>query len=320
MLIRFFHMPTSEEVLESRLAQLNRERELLLLEHQLFSSPLKAPASAALNSLSLDQKAAVCLSFIERLTTELAQQDALAQQSLETLGVLVEESESSLRRAKKEAFEFRRDVLVEGEVSEGGCSSISAETVLRWLERRLVSTDIAINKYLAKNEHLKEEISRARRRLNEPGNSKLQFIDFHEQQIEHAALETKMTAINKEIAVLKKVSTEQIEKLSKAVTELDSNRALEISDKNEISRVKTELVKAEGELATVSAERDVEKKNLRRAKLDNPLDNEEQKLDVMSLIELEIKKAALLNKKKNLSRKVEIAQGPGKTNNNVNGT
>merc|ERR1712188_191756 len=129
-----------------------------------------------------------------------------SEQNLDILKALLEETDIRLKEVKRDAYEFRRDIVVGAENIRTGATM--AERVLKYLEDKLTQKDMLINKLLMKNQAYKIAIRKADKQLKsklETGDD-LQYIDFHQLQIENQQFVMKIDEANQELINLKRTS------------------------------------------------------------------------------------------------------------------
>merc|ERR1719343_1994866 len=119
------------------------------------------------------------------LTKDIEQTKKISEQNMDILKALMEETDIRTAEVKRDAYEFRRDIVVGAENPRTG--KTMAEKVLKYMEDKLTQKDMLINKLLMKNQSYKMNIKKAENQLKqktETGDD-LQYIDFHQLQIEN---------------------------------------------------------------------------------------------------------------------------------------
>merc|ERR1712139_65225 len=150
---------------------------------------------------------------VEALQADIAQTKRTSEQNLDILRALKEETEIRTAEVKRDAYEFRRDIVVGAENPRTG--KTMAEKVLKYLEDKLTQKDMLINKLLMKNQAFKIAIKKAEKQLKskqETGDD-LQYIDFHQLQIENQQFVVKIEAANQELLKLKRTSGRTVKAL-----------------------------------------------------------------------------------------------------------
>jgi len=106
--------------------------------------------------LTAEQLAAVAAAEVEHAQAEAKGVAARGATTLETLAALIRQSDLRLLAARKEAFEFKRDVVLGGAAANGS-GKIAAEAVVRFYEEGLRSKATAIDKMRLKNVALRAQ-------------------------------------------------------------------------------------------------------------------------------------------------------------------
>jgi len=165
-------------------------------------------------TLSVDEKYRIANMEVEELHKDIDQTRRTSEQNLDILKALMEETDIRIKEVKRDAYEFRRDIVVGAENIRTG--STMAENVLKYLEDKLTQKDMLINKMLMKNQAYKTQIKKAEKQLKskqETGDD-LQYIDFHQLQIENQQFVVKIDAANQELLTLKRTSGKTVKALN----------------------------------------------------------------------------------------------------------
>mmetsp|Transcript_24031 Transcript_24031/g.31276 ORF Transcript_24031/g.31276 Transcript_24031/m.31276 type:complete len:256 (+) Transcript_24031:51-818(+) len=112
-------------------------------------------------------------------------------------------TETRISELKKDAYEFKRDVVVGGENMRTG--RVAAEKVSKYMEDKLKARDLMIDKLKLKNGTLKSNVHHLEAELkakDETGDV-LHYIDFHQLQIENKQFLAKIDGLNAEVFKLK---------------------------------------------------------------------------------------------------------------------
>jgi hypothetical protein len=160
-------------------------------------------------ALRIDQKLKISSTVMNDTTQEIEASKARDEKLLQTLMAVLEETDVRIAELRKEAYEFKRDVVVGAENPRTG--KIMAEKVIRYIEDNLRRKDAIIEKIKLKNATMKGHIKRLQQQLKdkEEMGDVLHYIDFHQLQIENK--QNVATIEEKNIAVLKiKTSTGRI--------------------------------------------------------------------------------------------------------------
>merc|ERR1719230_847768 len=156
--------------------------------------------------LTLEEKFRIANQEVDALNKDIEQTKRTSEQNLDILKALMEETDIRTAEVKRDAYEFRRDIVVGAENPRTGRTM--AERVLKYLEDKLTQKDMLINKLLMKNQAYKIAIRKAEKQLKskqETGDD-LQYIDFHQLQIENQQFVVKIEEANQELLDLKRRS------------------------------------------------------------------------------------------------------------------
>jgi len=160
-------------------------------------------------ALSVNQKLKISSTIMNDTMQEIEASKARDEKLLQTLMAVLEETDVRIAELRKEAYEFKRDVVVGAENPRTG--KIMAEKVIRYIEDNLRRKDAIIEKIKLKNASMKSHIKRLQQQLKdkEEMGDVLHYIDFHQLQIENK--QNVATIEEKNMAVLKiKTSTGHI--------------------------------------------------------------------------------------------------------------
>jgi chromosome segregation ATPase len=137
------------------------------------------------------------------LHQEIESSKKSSEKMLDTLKAVLEETEVRIGEMKRDAFEFKRDVVVGAENKR--TKKIMAEKVVRYFEDKLKSRDVVIEKLKLKNSTLKSQVFKMELQLaakDDTGDS-LHYIDFHQLQIENKQFLAKIEERNDELLSMK---------------------------------------------------------------------------------------------------------------------
>jgi len=257
-------------------------------------------------TLTSDEKYRIANMEVEELHKDIDQTKKTSEQNMDILKALMEETDIRIKEVKRDAYEFRRDIVVGAENIRTGATM--AENVLKYLEDKLTQKDMLINKLLMKNQAYKTAIKKAEKQLKskqETGDD-LQYIDFHQLQIENQQFVVKIDAANQELLKLKRTSGRTVKALNamkKRLARLTAEQKFHI---DEIAERKAMLGKTEADIVKVVED----KENARR-------DNKKLRVQTWSSPEMP-QVADYVNQKaefyeleaqlRNWERKVEIAE------------
>mmetsp|Transcript_15021 Transcript_15021/g.47797 ORF Transcript_15021/g.47797 Transcript_15021/m.47797 type:complete len:331 (-) Transcript_15021:65-1057(-) len=306
---------------EEELEQLLRANKKLQQENDLFQAhlsrlqelPLEDDSHAKSRkrkvrerlTLNIDECLDIASSEFETLQKEVERTRQNSEKLVDTLKAVLEETDIRIADLKKDAYEFKRDIVVGAENFRTG--KTMAEKVVRYMEEKLKQKDSAIEKLRLKNITLKGLIQKvdAQLKQKEEMGDVLHYIDFHQLQIENKQYVAKIEERNQELLQLKMTTGSTVQalntlkkKLSQLISESEWLQK-EISNRKEllekiridINKVGAEIVKEE------AAGRKLSKAADKGANMPHVLDYVGQKAEMYEL------KSAV----KDWNRKVEIA-------------
>jgi chromosome segregation ATPase len=214
-------------------------------------------------TLTADQKYDISIGVHEDLLLELEKNRKTSEKMIDTLRAVLEETEIRIGELKRDAYEFKRDIVVGAENARTG--KIMAEKVARYFEEKLKTKDSIIEKLRLKNASLKAQITKVENQLNqkEEVGDALHYIDFHQLQIENKQYIAKIEEKNEELLTVKLATgkaTQVLNDLKKRLVERSNeSQWLDTETQNktrQLARLRTELkkldkiVRSEGKLST----------------------------------------------------------------------
>merc|ERR1719377_62475 len=208
------------------------------------------------STLTVDEKCRIANMEVEELHRDIDMTKKTSGQNLDILKALLEETDIRMKEVKRDAYEFRRDIVVGAENIRTGATM--AENVLKYLEDKLTQKDMLINKLLMKNQAYKTSIKKKEKQLKskqETGDD-LQYIDFHQLQIENQQFVVKIEAANQELLNLKRTSgrtVKALQAMKKKLARLTAEQKFHI---DEIAERKGMLGKTEADIVKVVEEKE----------------------------------------------------------------
>lgn len=206
-------------------------------------------------TLTTDQKYEISIGVHEDLQAELEKNKRTSEKMIDTLRAVLEETEIRIGELKRDAYEFKRDVVVGAENSRTG--KIMAERVARYFEEKLKVKDSLIEKLRLKNATLKGQITKMENQLSqkEEVGDALHYIDFHQLQIENKQFIAKIEERNEELLNVKMSTgktTQTLNDLKKKLgnvtqesewlkNESESKAAILVKLKQEVKKVEKDL-------------------------------------------------------------------------------
>jgi len=265
------------------------------------AKPGKKSAKQKAQTLTLEEKFKIANGEVETLNKDIESTKKATETNLDVLKALMEETDIRIAEVKRDAYEFRRDIVVGAE--NGRTGKTMAEKVLKYLEDKLTAKDMLINKLLMKNQAFKGAIKKqeAQLRSKMEGGDDLQYIDFHQLQIENQEFVVKIEEANHELIQLKRTSGRTVKMLNNMKKKLNylTSEAADVRD--EIGGKKRVLDTTEQDLANSINERERERRESRKYRNGSKL--EVQTLDYVNQKQEE---GELQRQKAQIDKKLEI--------------
>mmetsp|Transcript_6187 Transcript_6187/g.9329 ORF Transcript_6187/g.9329 Transcript_6187/m.9329 type:complete len:342 (+) Transcript_6187:99-1124(+) len=228
--------------LENKVANLKQEIDRINLENSVYQKyyekkkmemgieedDKRKPRNKRRNAppaLTIDQKYDIAILVQEDLHTEMEKNKKNYEKMIDTLRAVLEETEIRISELKRDAYEFKRDVVVGAENSRTG--KIMAERVTRYLEEKLKSKDSMVEKLRLKNATLKSQIHKVEKQLSqkEEIGDVLHYIDFHQLQIENKQYVAKIEERNEELLTVKLSTGKTLRVLNELKRQLNEKMA-----------------------------------------------------------------------------------------------
>jgi DNA repair exonuclease SbcCD ATPase subunit len=164
--------------------------------------------------LTMDQKNDICSTELEAAQKELEETKRTSERLVDTLRAVLEETDIRIAELKKDAYEFKRDIVVGAENFRTG--KTIAEKMIRYMEEKLRQKDAVIEKLRLKNATLKSQAQKidAQLRHKEEMGDALHYIDFHQLQIENKQYVAKIEERNDELLKLKQTTGSTVQVLN----------------------------------------------------------------------------------------------------------
>lgn len=260
----------------------------------------------AVSVLTSDQKYDIANVVHEDLLAEIDTNKKNSEKMIDTLRAVLEETEIRIGELKRDAYEFKRDVVVGAENSRTG--KIMAERVVRYFEDKFKQADAIIEKLRLKNSTLKSQINKIESVLaqKEEVGDVLHYIDFHQLQIENKQYVAKIEERNDELLTVKLSTSKTIQALNEYKRRL--NKEMEDAEalKADMTSKESQLAKLQLENKKVTKEIFVEKKHMDKLRLQ--IEEAAEMPDVGDYILQKKEQQALETVQKNWTKKVEIME------------
>ena len=174
----------------------------------------KKSKKAAAALLTSEMKLDIAQIIYEDMQQEIENHRKNAEKTIDTLRAVLEETDIRINELKRDAYEFKRDIVVGAENPRTG--KIMAEKVTRYFEDKSKQVDAIIEKLRLKNAALKGQQSKVEVILaqKEEVGDVLHYIDFHQLQIENKQYVAKIEERNDELLNLKVTTGKTIQALN----------------------------------------------------------------------------------------------------------
>ncbi len=154
-------------------------------------------------TLTIEQKLEIVTAELDEVNKDKTDSKVASEKLIDTLRAVLEETDIRIAELKKDAYEFKRDIVVGAENARTGRTM--AEKVVRYMEDKLRQRDAMIEKLRLKNATLKTQKTKveAQLRQKEEMGDVLHYIDFHQLQIENKQYVQRIEERNEELLKLK---------------------------------------------------------------------------------------------------------------------
>jgi len=264
-----------------------------------------AAAAARPSELTLDQKLDAAVAEAESAKKDTAAMLADAARTFDMLRALLEQAELRASELKKEAHEFRRDVVLAGESARTG--AVKAEAVVAFYEDELRRKDAHVDKLRLKAASLKAAEAKLTAALaaKEEVGDVLHYIDFHQLQIEHAQATAALEERNVELMRLKLTTGATVGSLNGLKSQLAGLSRTAARLKADIAARREQTARLREDNATLAAE--IERARALNRTLIVQVREARDMPQTIDYVELTRTQAALAREISDWRRKVEIA-------------
>jgi hypothetical protein len=214
-------------------------------------------------TLSLQEKHDIATAELEELKKSIQEGQKKSEELLEWLKAVLDEIDINIAEIKREAHEFKRDIVLGSENSRTG--KIVAEKLIKYIEERIRMKDTVISKNHENNQKLNRSIAKEKQKISkkEQANDDLQFIDFHQLQIENKKLVRDIDDRNKQLLSLKVTSGKSTQRLTNI--------------KDTLSKEEKKYKELAQEIEDATQQIEVNMKNIQKVKKMTKLINRKQK-------------------------------------------
>jgi len=316
-----------QQVLEGELEDLLRFNETLMRENELFESHLQRTVPSFVPDdddgtrggrkksvtikktqhllLTTEQKYDIAVQEMEEVRDEIERTKSNSEKLLDSLRASMEECDVRIAEIKKDAYEFKRDIVTGAENFRTG--KTIAEKAVRYMEEKLRAKGAMAEKLRLKNSTLKTQIQKMEGQLQqkEDMGEVLHVIDFDQLKIENQQYLEKIEERNNELLRLKLTTGNTVQVLNTLKHRLNNLTSESEWLKRETNQRKESLVKITEEISRVEQEKE------QAARLDRKLRREENtESNMPQVLDYVSQKAEMYELERQLnawSRKVEIA-------------
>lgn len=259
----------------------------------------------AVRNLTAEEKYEIANAELEELKKNIQEGEMKSETLLETLKAYLDEIDITIAEIKREAHEFKRDIVLGSENSRTG--KIVAERLVKYIEEKLKQKDALIEKFRMQNEQLAKNIKKEKQKMErkKQASDDLQFIDFHQLQIENKKLVKDIDERNKQLLSLKVTAGKTIHRLTSVKTKL-------IDEENDVEQLKKEINESKVLIQQNEEEiKELRKKIKKANKVRKRYTQKKDKLDdlpsVGDYIDLKSDQTKLISQLHTLERKITIA-------------
>lgn len=256
--------------------------------------------------LSLQEKYDIATSELDELKKSILEGQKKSEELLEWLKAVLDEIDINIAEIKREAHEFKRDIVLGSENSRTG--KIVAEKLIKYIEERIRLKDTIIEKNTENNSKLSRSIFKEKQKIQkkEQANDDLQFIDFHQLQIENKKLVKDIDDRNKQLLSLKVTSGKSTLRLTQIKDTLSK-------EEKKLKELTQEIRDAQGQIelnsGTIYKVKKLTKTINRNQRLLKQQKYERGDLpSVSDYIDLKDMEAVLLKQVATLKRKIDIGR------------
>ncbi|GBG28885.1 Coiled-coil domain-containing protein 113 [Hondaea fermentalgiana] len=206
------------ELLEAHKSRLEAE----MPQNAADSSAGKRRRARGRNALTLDEKLGIANAEFEVVQKRIEDTKLNSEKLIDSLRAVLEETDLRIGDLKKEAYEFKRDIVVGAENFRTG--KTVAEKVVKYMEEKLKQKDAVIEKLRLKNVTLKGLIQKVETQLKqkEEMGDVLHYIDFHQLQIENKQYIAKIEERNQDLLKLKRTTGNTVQVLNNLKKKLNT--------------------------------------------------------------------------------------------------
>jgi len=261
-------------------------------------------------TLCLEDKFRIASGEVEALQKDIEHTRRSSEQQLDVLRALLEETDLRISEVRRDAYEFRRTIVIGAENIRTG--KITAEKLLKYLEDKLTAKDTLINKLLLKNNALKTSLKKKEKEEEDAGGKKkgsldLHFIDYHQLQIENARFVTQIESENAQLMELKRTSNRTSLNLNSMKRRLAQLSSEAFFFRDEIKERQALLQKSEADLTKVGAEKESSRREGRRLRSRLKTGSSSAGTQILDFVNQKAEEQELRQQKSTLTKKAELS-------------
>ena len=256
--------------------------------------------------LTIDQKFEIANAVHDEIHSESASSGKCSEKMIDTLRAVLEETEIRIGESKRDAYEFKRDVVVgAGNLRTG---NVMAERVTRYFGDKLEQIDTVLEKLRLKNSTLKSQIHKIEHQLSqkEESGDVLHYIDFHQLQIENKQYAAKIHERNDELLLIK-FSANKV-KLTLTDCKRRLNEKSEESSWLQEELKSKEIILSKLEVESIRLEKESRIEVMKKSRLKKALEDVAEMPDIEDYIEQKKEMYDLTSTLKTWAKKVEIIE------------
>jgi regulator of replication initiation timing len=258
------------------------------------------------SKLTIDQKFEIANAVHDEIYIESASSGKSSEKMIGILRAVLEETEIRIGESKRDAYEFKRDVVIGAENSRTG--NVMAERVTRYFGDKLEQIDVVLEKLRLKNSTLKSQIHKIEHQLTqkEESGDVLHYIDFHQLQIENKQYAAKIHERNEEL-LLVKLSANKV-KITLTECKKRLNEKMEESSMLQEELKSKKAISHKLELEDMRLEKESRIDSIKKSRLMKALEDVAEMPDIEDYIEQKKEMYDLASKLKTWAKKVEIIE------------
>lgn len=192
--------------------------------------------------MTYEEKNDLATQAIEEVQKEIDQIKSTGERTGDDIRTLMEEVDLRIAEAKKDTYEFKRDIIIGGENPHTG--KTSAEKIIKFMEDKLKAKEVLVEKLKLKNNTYRAQITKLEQQLahKEEMGEVLHLVDFDQLKIENQQFMERIDDKNNELLQLK----------------LSTGRTVQVL--NDLKSEMSDLIKAGQALRQEIAEREMERR------------------------------------------------------------